>query len=64
MIIVIVLSTLGAFIVLFLVLRRSPEEPIPKPQYPPYSIDNEYAMDQSSESSTITVWAKADTTAM
>lgn len=61
--IVIGLSALGAFIILFLVLRRSPEEPIPKPQYPPYTIDNEYA-DQNSESSTITVWAKADTTAM
>ena len=63
MLVVILLSVFGAAIVIFLVLRPSPEEPIPKPQYPPYAIDNEYAMDQS-ESSNITVWANANTTTM
>lgn len=64
MIVVVVLSVLAAIIVLFLVLRASPEETIQTPQYPPYTIDNEYAIDQSSESSSITVWANAKTTAM
>lgn len=64
MIIVILLSVFAAGIVLFLVLRPSPEEPLPKPRYPPYTIDHEYAMDQSNESNVVITWSKADTTAM
>lgn len=64
MIIVILLSVFAAGLVIFLVLRRSPEEPLPKPRYPQYSIDHAYAMDQSNESNVIITWSKADTTAM
>ena len=64
MIIVILLSVFGAGIVIFLVLRPSPDEPMPKPHYPMYTIHDVDVHAQSSESNATTVWARADTTAM
>jgi hypothetical protein len=66
---VIVLSVLGAGIVVFLVLRQSPEEPVARPiiqhsdvvMRPMYTIDDD---DTQTESNATTIWERAATTAM
>jgi len=65
---VIVLSVLGAGIVVFLVLRQSPEEPDMRPilqhsevvMRPMYTIDDE----PQTESNATTIWERASTTAL